>query len=87
MDNKDMPANPLNGAEGRLFNGDDGWPETSCIGLTKREYFAGLAMQGNIACQSEVEGYYRGDAPLAYLAKISIEQADALLKALEESNG
>ena len=45
-------------------------------GLTKREYFAAMAMQGLCACPdlavSRVE-----------LAEESVKQADALLKALE----
>jgi hypothetical protein len=45
-------------------------------GLTKREYFAAIAMQGLCACPdlavSRVE-----------LAEESVKQADALLKALE----
>ena len=41
-------------------------------GLTKREYFAGLAMQG-----------YTGQLDIESIAKWSVEMADALLKALE----
>lgn len=47
-------------------------------GLTKREYFAALAMQG--LCASED---FSG-AEEAHVAKISVRQADALLAALAE---
>jgi hypothetical protein len=46
------------------------------IGLTKREYFAGLAMQGLCANGTDPED----------LAKISVEYADALLKELEDES-
>ena len=41
-------------------------------GLTKREYFAAMAMQG-----------YTGQLDIESTAKWSVEMADALLKALE----
>ncbi len=49
-------------------------------GLTKREYFAGLAMQGWIACQSES---FRGEANS--VASKAVEYADALLAELEKT--
>jgi hypothetical protein len=53
----------------------------SSYGLTKREYFSGLALQGWIACQSET---FRGDAHEA--AKRAVEYTDALLAELEKTN-
>ena len=47
-------------------------------GLTKREYFAAMAMQGWIACQHE--GFSGNPTDIA---KRSIECADALLTELE----
>ena len=47
-------------------------------GLTKREYFAGLAMQALMA-DSE------WDIPVSRVGNIAVQAADALLKALEES--
>ena len=47
-------------------------------GLTKREYFAAMAMQGILMTQ---------DGPLLWphqLAKKAVEQANALIKALNE---
>lgn len=53
-------------------------------GLTKREYFAGLAMQGFISANLEVYrvngGYIQWDA----VSKASVEIADVLLKELEK---
>lgn len=45
-------------------------------GLTKREYFAGLAMQGLMAC-SEIT------ASRKEIAEESVKMADELLKALD----
>lgn len=72
------PAFPLPIAEG--------YP--TAFGLTKREYFAGLAMQGELAS-------YQGDTArseipaeqLAILAKGWVATADALLAELEKTNG
>jgi hypothetical protein len=48
-------------------------------GLTKLEYFAGLAMQSNI-----LRGYYDINNP-KQIAKHSIEQAQELIKQLEDA--
>ena len=47
-------------------------------GLTKREYFAGLAMQGIVSVKDAHQ------QPIKELAKFSVQFADALLEALEE---
>jgi hypothetical protein len=47
-------------------------------GLTKREYFAGLAMQSMVA-----SGYYGGTSQIQEAAKQAIKLADELLKQLE----
>jgi hypothetical protein len=44
-------------------------------GLTKREYFAAMAMQGILSCQ-------QGDFPSDLIAKSAIVCADALIKEL-----
>lgn len=49
------------------------WP-----GLTKREYFAGLAMQGLLAADS----YSDNDNWLGLIAETSVNLSDALLAAL-----
>jgi len=73
MYNSDQPAMPI--------SSEQTYSLSICItestGLTKREYFAGLAMQGllsnpNIDCVDSI------------LAKSSVEISDALLKQLEE---
>ena len=46
-------------------------------GLTKREYFAGLAMNGYLSC-IEV------DATMEEVARYSVKMADALLKELDK---
>tara|TARA_R110002096_G_scaffold434060_2_gene654608 strand:+ start:530 stop:733 length:204 start_codon:yes stop_codon:yes gene_type:complete len=66
MNNADMPAMPIPRG---VYNDDT-------AGLTKREHFAGLAMQGLLA--------HYGDSYNHYLA--AVEFADALLKALEQDN-
>ena len=49
-------------------------------GLTKREYFAGLAMQGLLAHERS------GNNNDAKLAEMAVSQADALLYELEKQN-
>lgn len=46
-------------------------------GLTKREYFAGLAMQGILASSK--------DAGIQYVLKLAISCADELLEQLEQT--
>lgn len=79
MKNADRPAAPLSGNAYDDFAAYDGTSETSynpeCQGLTKREYFAGLAMQG-----LSLSGDTSSD-----IAKQSVDLADALLKQLEEN--
>lgn len=50
------------------------------FGLTKREYFAGLAMQGMLANSAMVPNI----ATIEYLAKMSVKASDELLKQLEK---
>lgn len=50
-------------------------------GLTKREYFAGLAMQGMLSADSDLFG--KDSSELAFYA---VGQADALLLELEKSD-
>jgi len=68
VSNGDSPANPINSAMGLKYEG-----------LTKREYFAGLAMQGLISYY----GSENNTAPEA-CAKRTLEMTDALLKELEK---
>lgn len=50
-------------------------------GLTKREYFAAMAMVGNLSMVQRwpTDGHNK-------IAKLSVQQADALIKALNDAN-
>ena len=75
MNNADKPAMPISvssSTHGNICSSDFEYGE----GLTKREHFAGLAMQGLLS--------HYGDSYTHYLA--AVEYADALLKALEQDN-
>ena len=79
MNNADKPATPVSvssSTHGTICSSDFEYGE----GLTKREHFAGLAMQG---LMSDEAGYLKWSD----LAKDSVAVADALLKALEKDNG
>ena len=55
-------------------------------GLTKREYFAGLAMQGLLSNAGHVQTF-SGNNPNpveTYVAELSIKLSDELLKQLEK---
>jgi hypothetical protein len=75
MKNRDMPSAPIIDSHGVFIM--QGLPS---IGLTKREYFAGLAMQGLLAGDTE-GGYSR-----ASIIEEAILQADHILAALEDNN-
>ena len=70
MKNADKSANAIFNQHGFAYS----------EGLTKREYFAGLAMQGLLTSDTDC------DFSECAVARMSVSQADALLKALEESN-
>ncbi len=56
-------------------------------GLTKREYFAGLAMQGIVSNQQFLNNLIEKQTPLEVLvSKACVEIADELLKQLETPN-
>ena len=66
MNNSDMPAMPIVGA---TYDGNEG--------LTKREHFAGLAMQGFISAG------HGGMPNASELANYAVRYADALLLELD----
>lgn len=69
MKNSEQPINPV--------------PEKSnCYGLTKREYFAGLAMQGLLANNSIIDNHSSNE--MEWISKHATCQADELLKQLEK---
>ena len=69
MNNSDMPAMPFVEGDG---------PCSVATGLTKREHFAGLAMQGILISDPQQSSSSR------YIARQALEVADALLAALEQ---
>ena len=74
MKNADQPASPLNGDKWQKQMGFGvGYHEYS--GLTKREYFAAMAMQGILS-----QGKLLMEPAVAEAA---VELADAILKQLE----
>lgn len=79
MKNEDKPINPIPEHFDKYQNEN--------IGLTKREYFAGLAMQGLLS-NSYSNGFSQplSEYDSKSIAKFSIEYADELLKQLETSN-
>lgn len=74
MNNSDKPAF-VDGSS----NGDIG-----SSGLTKREYFAGLAMQGMLANPSILQNANNPHTFCEELCLASVEQADELLNQLEK---
>jgi hypothetical protein len=60
-----------NGEQGAFATSADGCHQ---LGLTKREYFAGLAMQGTMTSSYSVN----------MIAEIAVKMADALLAELEK---
>lgn len=62
------------------------FPDNGRTGLTKREYFAALAMQGMLAnpvtIESFTEAYDQGTGLVDILAAEAVAQADALIDAL-----
>ncbi len=73
------------------------WPEDRVPGLTKREYFAGLAMQGMISGITKFKEQEPVDGPLCLaqgdsiivnrpkdISELSILYADALIAELEK---
>lgn len=54
--------------------------DTYLKGLSKREYFAAMAMQGLLS-NPNISGYHAMD----WISEHSVQQADSLLKTLEET--
>lgn len=74
MNNGDMPAMPRDCAKSHISTVAE-----DALGLSKREYFAGLAMQGFCAAPDT------GEWSTETLAECAVRQADALLAELEET--
>ena len=83
MKNADKPINPLKGADDIFFTEiDESFIKQvkPLIGLTKREFFAGLAMQGFCSNQTFLKNL-NGEPEL--VVKACIEITEELLKQLE----
>ena len=78
MKNADKPINPLEFKKEGSYN-TEGWSN----GLTKREYFAGLALQGLISSFTEKASYGGWGTEMEATVKCAIDYADELLKQLE----
>lgn len=84
MNNAYKPINPIFNNNGFITH-ESHIKDSSLIGLSKREYFAGLAMQGilfnppygHIDCKSGKD--------LKDIVKLSVDYADELLKQLENN--
>ena len=77
MNNADKPINPVMNSEGfaTSFENIDG-ADGGAVGLTKREYFAGLAMQAMISKIGHLSNFREG-------VSLSLQWTDELLKQLE----
>ena len=85
MKNADKPIYPIYAKDNSLADEADEnylFKNKSLIGITKREYFAGLAMQGLIAGRKD-ELYKIDSITIKMYIKISVELTDELLKQLE----
>lgn len=78
--NRDMPAMPA--ARERDIEIYDDIPS----GLTKREYYAGLAMQSIIASKHEEIKWWSDECKQQSFAHSAVAYADALLAELENTN-
>jgi len=76
MNNGDMPASPLDYEHACEWM--KGW-HRDCSGLTKREHFAGLVMQGLMASIKENQIWSHEEA-----VSLCLTMADALLEELEK---
>ena len=86
MKNADKPINPgtsikINDTEFLEYNLPN--KERQYSGLTKREHYAGLAMQGLLALPDK--GTFGSfDEAIEWMCEVSVKFADELLKQLEE---
>lgn len=80
MKNADMPAMPMFNEHGAPIHHSSAGIHDGCLsGLTKREEFAARFMAAHLTTEKSL-GFSSDE-----IAKWAIEDADALLKALEES--
>ena len=84
MNNSDMPAMPAGKIDIEAPRGGDpfGNYTTTSLGLTKREHFAGLAMQGWLARCANIPHSHKLEPE--GMARVAVEMADALLAQLDK---
>lgn len=93
MKNSEQPINPtllrqVGHNEYRVVSEKDsreGMLLSSYLGLTKREYFAAMAMQG-LLVNFNAHGYYGNSDHHPCVGHIAVQCADELLKAIENEN-
>lgn len=88
MKNADKPMYPQSEnwqyyMEKHLANPQYDHPSLEGIGLTKREYFAAMAMQGLLS-NYIYHGHYGNSKNIPMVAEIAVQQADELLKQLDQ---
>ena len=77
------PEQPLIAGNANAIIGNSALQNDTSLGLTKREYFAGLAMQGLISSCDWNVTIFNKDL-IEATSKNAIELADELLKQLED---
>ena len=86
MKNADKPINPSTSikiSDTEFFEYNLPNQERQYSGLTKREHYAGLAMQGLLALPDK--GTFGSfDEAIEWMCEVSVKFADELLKQLEE---
>lgn len=86
--NGDLPAMPVDTAQLYESRCNGGSWELGSLGLTKREQFAAMAMQGLLSGNNADCGLYETSAEwVKNLTEASVEFADALLAELERTKG
>ena len=87
MKNADMPAMPVVNSDGFSAHPLSGAVDQgTCSGLSKREYFAAMAMQGLTSSPLELGklSHAANKSPKVYAVEQAVAYADALLKELEK---
>ncbi len=57
------------------------------IGLTKREFFASIAMQGLLSNITKITGEWKDQLTPAFIAEKAVKSADALIAELKKTSG
>lgn len=84
--NGDLPAMPVDTAQLYESRCNGGSWELGSLGLTKREQFAAMAMQGLLSGNNaDCDLYETSVEWVSNLTEVSVEFADALLAALERT--